>query len=165
MLTCTSYSSTSQKHSILLTDPVCGLFLWRLAAAEKLMNIIRSFHDGMFASVLENGLASNTFHVTFVTGTAPVLHILLSYAIRCVQGLRHRLSTGCFSQAAFITKLLSTWWTTAFPSLMSPVDDICIPPVVICDGVTYLRFCCETNYSLVCYFYAAISLILSRWVY
>jgi len=43
-----------------------------------------------------------------------------------------RSSSSCrWCITAFITRLPGTWWTTAFRSLMWPVDDIFVLPVVI----------------------------------
>ena len=62
--TSTCSSSISPKHSTLWTELHSGRYSASLDAHLEFVQIIRSFHDGMFCRVIENGDASDPFPVS-----------------------------------------------------------------------------------------------------
>ena len=70
--------------------------LSKIGCPDKFVNIIRSFHDGMLAHVIDGGDISAAFSVTSGTkrGCVSLLHLLLSAARRCFQDLQHRNPLG-----------------------------------------------------------------------
>ena len=71
------HASTSQRHSTPSTYPVCGLFFASLVA---LVNVIRSFHDGIFAMSLKTARHQ----------ARSLLHVEQSKAV-------YQLHSSCFS--------------------------------------------------------------------